>query len=353
VKTTTKASKKNRARQLSRPTEPVKLAFIEHFKELRKRIFYIVVSVSIWATATYFVQQHIVSFLLKPAHNQQFIYTSVGGGIDFLVRVCLYTGIVFSIPVIVYQLLQYLSPLIKRDAMGFMGRCSFVSGILALAGMAFGYFLGLPSALDFLLHQFTTDQIHPLLTIQSYMSFVTAYLFGSALLFQLPLVLIIINRIQPLNPKKLLAGERWVILVAFVLGGIMNPSPRVQDQLILAVPMILAYQVGVLIIWRMNRKARRPRRFEKLLTEDEKARAQRLALAPQLAVATEPIAEFTAMEQVLSPAQSAPITAATKTSSRPITRHNPGRARYFNDFGRPVRQPKQTANTQKTELSSA
>lgn len=281
---TTKANKKNRAKRLLRPEHPKKAPFIEHLYELRKRLFYVTLSVGLWATAAYFVQQHIVAVLLRPARDQQFIYTSVGGGIDFLIRICLYTGIVFSIPIIVYQILKYLQPLIKRDAVRFIAWGSVASGVLALAGMAFGYGLGLPAALHFLLNQFTTDQITPLLTIQSYMSFVTLYLLGSALLFQLPLILVLINRIRPLKPKKLLAYERWVILAAFVLGGIMNPSPRVQDQLMLAVPIILAYQVGVIIIWRLNRRGRRSHRFDSLLLQDEETRAQRLARLQQAQV---------------------------------------------------------------------
>jgi len=254
-----------------------KLPFIEHIYELRKRLFYIALSIGIWSAAAYFVQQHIVNFLLKPAHSQQFIYTSVGGGIDFLFRVCLYTGIVFSIPVIVFQTLKYLEPLIKRDAMRFMLWGSAISGVLAVIGMAFGYYIGLPAALHFLLHQFTTDQIHPLLTIQAYMSFVTLYMLGSALLLQGPLLLVLINRIKPLKPSKLLGIERWVILIAFILGGIMNPSPRWQDQVLLAGPMILAYQVGILVVWLMNRSHSRPARIVSLRKKDDAARAERLA----------------------------------------------------------------------------
>jgi sec-independent protein translocase protein TatC len=263
-------------RRNNQPHNP-KLPFIEHLYELRRRVFYIVLSISIWATGAYFVQQHIVHYLLKPAAHQQFIYTSVGGGIDFLFRVCVYIGVVFSIPVIIFQILKYLEPLIKQDAMRFMFMGSMASGVLAAGGMAFGYFVGLPAALHFLLHQFTSDQIHPLLTIQSYMSFVTLYMLGSALLFQLPLLMVLINRVKPLKPQKLLGLERWVILIAFILGGIMNPSPRIQDQVLLAGPMILTYQIGVLIIWLSNRRRSRPSGIASLRQQDEQARAERLA----------------------------------------------------------------------------
>src|ERR1700760_595482 len=83
-----------------------KAPFMEHLRELRRRFFYMALSVIVWSGAAYAVQQRIVSLLLKPSHGQDFVYTSPIGGIDFLFRVCLYSGLILSIPVIVYQTLK-------------------------------------------------------------------------------------------------------------------------------------------------------------------------------------------------------------------------------------------------------
>jgi sec-independent protein translocase protein TatC len=223
------------------------------------------------------VEHHIVNWLLQPAHGEKFIYTAVGGGIDFLFRVCLYTGILFSIPVILYQILRYLQPLLKQHSLRFIYLMSGTSAILAIAGVAFGYYLGLPSALQFLLHQFGAENITALITIQSYLSFVILYLVGSSLLFQVPLILFIINRIKPLKVKPLLKYERWVILISFIIGAMINPSPRIYDMTILAVPMIMSYQVGLILIWLTNRKRFKPKHIQTLMEKDEATRAARLA----------------------------------------------------------------------------
>ena len=230
--------------------------FAEHLYELRRRLYYIAISVVLWGAAIYFVQQHIVNILLRPAHGQHFIYTSVGGGIDFLFRICIYGGIILSLPVIVYNTLRFVEPLVSHGTRRFIFIGSFISGLLALFGIVFGYFVGLPAALYFLLHQFKTVQIQPLVTIQSYLHFVIVYMVGSALLFQLPLLLVFINRIKPLKPKRLLHYERWVILIAFVMSGLMNPTPNVLSQLLVAGPFILMYQVGIVIIAVINRSKR-------------------------------------------------------------------------------------------------
>lgn len=232
------------------------LPFIEHIRELKRRLYYIAASIFLWGCAVYAVEHTIINLLLRPANGQHFIYTSPGGGIDFLFRICLYGGLVLSLPVIVYNVLRFIEPLLTYASRRFIMAISVASAVLAACGMIFGYLLGLPAALHFLLHQFMTVQIQPLLTIQAYLSFVIVFMFGSAMLFQLPLILLCINRIKPLQPRRLLHYERWVILAAFVLSGLMNPSPNILSQLLIAGPFIIMYQLGIVMIYWINRQAK-------------------------------------------------------------------------------------------------
>ncbi|HVS78691.1 MAG TPA: twin-arginine translocase subunit TatC [Candidatus Saccharimonadales bacterium] len=252
--------KKNQAhRATTAPHKPndQKLPFIEHIHELRQRLFYVAASVVVFGTAGYFIQQQLVRWLLKPSKGQQFIYTTPTGGLNFLFEVCIYFGITLSIPVFIYQVLRYIEPLIHHHTKRLVLRFSLVSWLLALGGAAFGYYLGLPVALNFLSHQFTTSQIKPLLTIQEYMSFVTIYLLGSALLFQVPLILLFINRIRPIPPRKLLGFERYFIAIAFIAAAIMTPTPDVFNQALFAGPIIVVYQLSILLIYLKNRRPKR------------------------------------------------------------------------------------------------
>lgn len=263
---------------ISRPNATVLATFREHLRELRRRVFFVALSVIFWSLGAYAIQQSIVKILLKPSHGQSFVYTSPIGGIDFLFRVSLYTGLIFSIPVVIYNLFKFLSPLMKRESSHFTALVTTASTILALAGIIFGYFVGLPTALHFLLQQFTTGQIKPLITIQSYMSFVMVYMVGAALMFQVPLIVIFINRIKPLKPQSLFHYERWVILLAFVLSGLMNPTPNLLDQLIVAGPIILMYQVSIAMVALINRP-KWPKLAYALFEQDLQRQAERLAIA--------------------------------------------------------------------------
>lgn len=246
-----KTNKKSTTRTISNSS---KLAVRAHFLELRKRATICALAVLAGASFAYGVQHQIIDILLIPSGGQEFIYTSPMGGINFLLSISLRFGFILATPIIVYHLLAFLSPLMQQVTRKFIIWMSIAMFAVAIMGILFGYYIGLPAALNFLLHQFHSVQIKPLITIQSYMSFVSLYLFGSALMFQLPLIILIINRIKPLKPSMLLKYERHLIVGALLVAFMMNPSPNILDQLFVVVPIILMYQLSIIMIWYMARK---------------------------------------------------------------------------------------------------
>jgi sec-independent protein translocase protein TatC len=96
------------------------------------------------------------------------------------------------------------------------------------------------------------------------------------LLFQIPLVLVIINRIKPLNPRKLFGFERWVIVIAFIVAMLMAPTVNIFDQLVIAGPIIIAYQIGISLVRRMNQRPKRPKFILALLEQDRLNQAERM-----------------------------------------------------------------------------
>ncbi len=295
-----------------------KLPLIEHLHELKRRLFYVAACVAVGSGIAYGLERQLVDVLLRPSHGQHFIYTSPLGGMNFLFSVCLDIGLVVSTPVIIYQLLAFIRPLMKNATRKFLLLASAATGIVAISGVIFGYFIGLPSALQFLLHQFTTVQVRPLITIQSYMQFVALYLFGSALVFQLPLILFFINRIKPLRPSGLFKYERHLIAGSFIVAFIMNPTPNIIGQLVVVIPMIVTYQLGIALIWFVNRQ-HAPTAIQLLREQDTKRQAERFSrqLAP-LALDPAPVTSVgsTFSEPVLKLAEPAPA-AAVASVDRP------------------------------------
>jgi len=266
----------------------------------------------------YGFEQQVISVLLRPSNGQQFIYTSPMGGMNFLFTVCLELGLVLATPVIVYQLLAFLRPLMRYTTRNFLLNASTVAGALAVAGVLFGYFVGLPSALSFLLNQFTSNQVQPLLTIQAYTQFVALYLLGTALMFQVPLIILLINRIKPLKPQHLLKYERHMFVGSLVTALIINPSPRIADQLFLLVPLFGSYQIAVLMLWYAQRKNTPSRQLLLLREQDAERQAERVnrPLEP-LAMANLPTLPAPEPEPVPAPAAVTPVKVIVVESAEP------------------------------------
>jgi sec-independent protein translocase protein TatC len=115
-------------------------------------------------------------------------------------------------------------------------------------GVVFAYFVSLPAALYFL-SSFGSEEMASLISTTEYFSFVSRYMLGFGLLFQLPLIMILVNSVYQLKIRTLFKYQKWVILVSFILAAILTPTPDVFNQLIMALPIILLYQVSLGVIW--------------------------------------------------------------------------------------------------------
>jgi sec-independent protein translocase protein TatC len=234
--------------------------FLEHVYELRRRLFWVVAVILAASSAAYPFLDTILSVLTAPLAGQQLYYLTPIGGFSFSIKICFYVGIIVAVPIIMYHLYRYIEPLmgqsLRRSALFYVG----LSAMMAAIGVLFAYYVSLPGALHFLTGM-DLKNIQAMLTVDSYLTFVMTYLLGAALLFQIPLLLAITNNMTPLQPKKLMKAQRFVIVGAFIIAAIISPTPDIMNQVLLALPVIAIYQVGVGLVWLQNRsRAKRAKR---------------------------------------------------------------------------------------------
>lgn len=261
---------KKHAPQTPNPTasgDPSQLpTFLDHIYELRRRLFWIVAVILVASGAAYPFLSQIIAFVTAPLGGQQLYYLTPVGGLSFSIKICFYIGIIVSVPIIMFHIYRYLEPImgqrIRRSALFYVG----FSTALAIAGMLFAYYVALPGALRFLTGMDLTS-IQAMLTVDSYLSFVMTYLLGSAIMFQIPFLLGIINTMTPLKPGKLMGAQRYVIVGAFIAAAIISPTPDIMNQALLALPIIVMYQIGVLLVWVQNRKRSRKERKKTTVAE--------------------------------------------------------------------------------------
>lgn len=224
--------------------------FSGHLKELRRRSIWIGVALVAGGVAGFVFNTQIQGIIIKPL-GQTLYYTSPAGGLSFSIQICFLVGMLAAAPVMIYQLLRFAQPVSVKITSRLMLVVLPSSLLLAAMGIAFAYFVSLPSALRFLTN-FGSESIHALITVNEYMTFVIAYLAGCALIFQLPLVFLLINRIRPLPPKSLARLQKPVIIGSFIAAAILTPTPDPINQLIMVAPIILLFEFSCILVLASN-----------------------------------------------------------------------------------------------------
>lgn len=218
--------------------------FVEHVRELRRRVLWSLTFVCLGAGVGYLLYEKLL-FILQQPYGRELYYTTPTGALSFLIKVCVTFGFIVGLPVVTYQILAFIAPVAKIQTRRTIAGYLFASVSLAAAGVFFAYFISLPAALHFLVNFGNPESVQALITANEYFNFVLAYLAGFALLFQIPLLVLAINRITPLKPLKLLGGIKYVVLASFIVAAVLTPTPDPFNQAIMAGPMVLLYLISV------------------------------------------------------------------------------------------------------------
>jgi sec-independent protein translocase protein TatC len=154
-------------------------------------------------------------------------------------------GLGFSSPWIFFQVLQFVMPaMTRRERRIFKIALPFVV-VFFIGGVSFGYFVTLPFALRYLLDFTMGGVLTPLITADEYLNFVTTILLWMGLAFELPIIIWILAKFGVANTSRLVGLRKYAILAAFVLAAIITPTPDPLNQALVAIPLWILYEVGI------------------------------------------------------------------------------------------------------------
>ncbi|TAH31715.1 twin-arginine translocase subunit TatC [Candidatus Saccharibacteria bacterium] len=303
------------------------LTLHDHIKELRNRFFVVAIIFIVVSAVAYNYKDTLLYYLLKPLNGEKLVYLNPAGGFSFIFQVTMYVGVAVAVPFLVYNLYKFVAPALPENARKHSVGVMISSLLLLCVGVGFGYIFAIPGALNFL-NNFGDGYIMPNLTADSYLNFILAYTAGLGILFQLPLVLLLIHWAHPLKPSGLFKFERYMILVAFVGAAMITPTPDVMNQTIIALPIIIMYQMGVVAVCISVFRAKRRALPPKLSRAERKAQKK----AEQGARHARP---------VVRPELPAIPRASLANESMPTpVRVQPSRPRYRPDIVAPIKNPK-------------
>lgn len=219
----------------------------DHILELRRRLLTVVIVLVLAGLIAYVFYEPILTFLRWPL-DAPLYYSSPAGSFAFIMKVCGISALIAAIPIIVYNLIMFIRPAYQEIiTIGRVYGFTLASIILAIVGMAFGYFFVAPGALHFFAG-FQVDGLSALISADSYLNFITNILLTFALVFQLPLLLLFIDRVKPIPPKTLLRSEKWVLLSSLVISLLVPFALDLTTSLLIASPIFILYNLSILAV---------------------------------------------------------------------------------------------------------
>ena len=222
------------------------LSLVQHLREFRDRLMVASIAVAITTAFSFLFVGQIIRYLLLPSGVVTLQTFSPTEPFAISFRVALFSGIALGMPVILYEIYAYIDPALFPGERKFVRIIGLpVLGLFAL-GMAFCYFVLLPRAIPFLLN-FGGDVFSGQLRAEEYLSFVTTFVLGMGLVFEVPVIIWALVRIGIVQRAWLAKQRRYVFLLAFVVGAIITPTPDPFNQTLVAIPMYLLWELGLFL----------------------------------------------------------------------------------------------------------
>lgn len=236
------------------------LALTEHLRELRDRLIKSLIAVCVGFALCYAVIEPIFSFLAKPLDDilppgTTLIFTSYPEAFFTYIKLALVCGIFVASPVILYQLWAFIAPGLyeheKKWAMPFV----IASTIFFVGGAMFGYFVVFPAAFNFLAG-YANSNLALFPSMAEYFTLTIRLLLGFGIAFELPILMVFLGLVGIIDAAMLSRNRKYAILIIFTAAAIITPTPDILNQILLAGPLLLLYELSILLVWLIARKRR-------------------------------------------------------------------------------------------------
>ena len=240
-----------------------KAPLLDHLIELRSRLLRCVWALLLAFLVCYHFSQQIFAFLVQPLHDAygpaggKLVYTKLYEAFFVQLKVAIFGAFFLSFPVIANQLWRFVAPGLyakeKRALLPFL----LATPILFTAGAALAYYVVMPTAFHFFLG-FQGDaggvKVEALPSTESYLGLVMQFMLAFGISFLMPVLLMLLNRAGIVSRAQLVSLRRYMIVLAVVVAAVLTP-PDVVSQLMLAVPLVLLYELSLVAMWFTDRQA--------------------------------------------------------------------------------------------------
>lgn len=253
------------------------MSFLQHLEELRWRLVRCAIVILLLAIVIWYFQEEIMVNLFLSMKDKDFVTfrllcqyigvcveeipvkmqsMTVSGQFTYALMMSFLGGLVISFPYVFYQIWSFIKPGLKQREKKMVNGLVFYVSLLFFLGILFGYFIVAPLSVQFFGSYQISNQIENNFTIGSYMSTIFSTVFYSGLFFLLPVVSYLLTKIGLINVSFLVKYRKHAIVAILILAAIITP-PDIASQIIVSIPIIILYEIGILVSKRAERLAKK------------------------------------------------------------------------------------------------
>ena len=250
------------------------MSFLDHLEELRWLLVRSTIAILILATVTFFISDYIFDVIIfGPTHADFITYrffcdlshtlgfadsicvtempfiiqnTDMEGQVNVLVWTCVLAGFILGFPYILWEIWKFISPALYEKEKKHAKLFIFVSSLLFFLGVLFGYFVVVPMSVNFFATFKISDVVKNQFSIDSYIGMVKTSVVASGLFFELPIIIYFLTKLGLVTPEFLRKYWKYAVIIILIVAAIVTP-PDVVSQTIVAIPMLLIYEVSILL----------------------------------------------------------------------------------------------------------
>lgn len=226
-----------------------KIPFTGHMEELRKRLIVCFIAVGVGFVASYGFKEQLFEILVRPLvlvmdEGDKLIFTGLPEAFFTYLKVSFLTGLMLAAPIILYEFWMFVAPGLYNKERRLLVPILILSSIFFIGGALFGYFFVFPYGFQFFLG-FASEHIRPLPSMKEYLGFSSKLLLAFGLAFELPIVITFLAKLGIVSVPFLKKNRKYAVLIFFVFAAIITP-PDVVTQIMMAVPMMILYEISIL-----------------------------------------------------------------------------------------------------------
>ncbi len=265
-----------------------KAPLTEHLGELRNRIVIILVFVSIAFGLCFYYSEYIFSLITSPLHTTvafslkspyismipssnpdiKLIFVAPAEAIWMHIKISFVSAFVICSPLIFFEIWRFIAPGMLEKERNYALPFVFITSSLFFIGAAFCFLIVLPFAMNFLL-TYKTENLQPMISVGKYTDFCLKFVLAFGAMFELPVVTVFLTRMGIVTPAWLAKNRKYAVLIAFVAAALLTPTPDAFNQSLMAIPMIILYEIGILASRLLDKKKKKGEKSEEGEADDK------------------------------------------------------------------------------------